>query len=829
MFQILRFRLCLLFFPVLLWGWERGLEASESPPSQGRISGVVLDRAGEFLSDVFVTLENPGSPRRLTTQTDLEGRFDLDIGKVVRFVMAFEREGFRSTKRDFRMDQSGHLEIEIIMLSLSEAVVQERIMVIGEASAAARLPGSAHYLDRQEGSPQVFDDVHKLLREVPGVNLREEEGFGLRPNIGMRGTGSERSSKITMMEDGVLIAPAPYSAPAAYYFPVMGRMKAVEIRKGSSQIKYGPRSTGGALNLVSKDIPRGFEVDGDLAVSKNTTGRARLAIGSSTPRFGWLLETYQLSTDGFKQLDGGGDTGARIGDYLGKMRFNSSTSASVYQQLELKVGMTSQESNETYLGLTDEDFGRNPLRRYSASRLDRFDSKHEQVQITYLVAPFRRVDITTTAYRNQFHRNWYKLQSVEGTGISEVLEDPGDFVNELAILKGAESQADALAVRANNRRYYSQGIQSVIGVQLDSAVSKHLLEVGIRYHQDQEDRFQHEDGFRMTRGRMVRTRAGAPGSQSNRLGDATALAVFAQDTLQRGRLSVMPGIRFEKIRLVRTDFSGTDPDRTRPTGIRENEVSALIPGLGFRFDWRTDLSLFGGLHKGFSPPSPGSSEATEFESSLNYEAGLGWTGRGLELQGLGFFNDYANLLGTDTLSSGGSGEGGLFNGGRARVWGAELSGSTDLAGSRLGGIRLPLRFAYTLTEGRFLENFDSDFEPWGSVSAGDHMPYLARHQLFVGLSLQAPRWRLHLDSSLVGRMRTVAGQGPVPTSESTDAPLLFGLSGEYDLMSEKRAVTLFVTVQNLTNQAYIAARRPAGARPGLPRMLMGGIKFHLGR
>ena len=258
MFQILRFRLCLLFFPVLLWGWERGLEASESPPSQGRISGVVLDRAGEFLSDVFVTLENPGSPRRLTTQTDLEGRFDLDIGKVVRFVMAFEREGFRSTKRDFRMDQSGHLEIEIIMLSLSEAVVQERIMVIGEASAAARLPGSAHYLDRQEGSPQVFDDVHKLLREVPGVNLREEEGFGLRPNIGMRGTGSERSSKITMMEDGVLIAPAPYSAPAAYYFPVMGRMKAVEIRKGSSQIKYGPRSTGGALNLVSKDIPRGF-------------------------------------------------------------------------------------------------------------------------------------------------------------------------------------------------------------------------------------------------------------------------------------------------------------------------------------------------------------------------------------------------------------------------------------------------------------------------------------------------------------------------------------------------------------------------------------------
>ena len=806
-----------------------GLEAQDAVQPPGQISGVVMDRSGAPLANVLVALEDQNSPDQAVTRTDQQGLFRLETEKSSRFLVTFEREGFRSVARDLLLPRGGSAEMEMVMLALAEAVVRDRIMVIGDASGVARLPGSAHYLDRLEGENLAFDDIHQLLRQVPGINIQEEEGFGLRPNIGIRGTGSERSSNITLMEDGVLIAPAPYAAPAAYYFPVTGRMQAVEVRKGSSQIKYGPRTNGGALNLVSRDIPSRFEVNGNLGLGANATGKAQVMAGDATARFGWLLQTYQLSTDGFKELDGGGNTGVRIGDYLAKVRFNSDASSSVYQQLELKVGKTSQESRETYLGLTDEDFDRNPLRRYSASQRDRFDSDHEQYQLTYLIAPSDKFDITTSVYRNNFSRNWYKLQSVAGSDISDVLETPDGFPNELAILKGADTQEDALNVRANNRRYYSQGIQSVVGVHLDTGRSNNLLEIGLRYHQDQEDRFQHEDGFQMRGGRMVPTSSGIPGSQSNRIGDATALAFFAQNTMERGRWSVTPGFRFENIHLLRTDFAGSDPDRGIPTATRENEVSVFIPGIGFRFDWRADLQLFGGLHKGFSPPGPGSAEETRPELSLNYEGGLRWASRGFEIQAAGFFNDYSNLLGTDTLASGGTGEGDSFNGGRARVGGAEVSGSVDLAGSALGRLRLPLRFAYTLTEGQFRQDFHSDFQPWGTVRAGDHIPYLARHQLFTGLSLEAPRWRLHVDSSLVSRMRTQAGQGAIPERQSTDAHLVFGFSGEYDLRAEKQAVTLFVTVQNLSDQAYIVARRPAGVRPGLPRTLMGGIKFKLGR
>ena len=332
----------------------------------------------------------------------------------------------------------------------------------------------------------------------------------------------------------------------------------------------------------------------------------------------------------------------------------------------------------------------------------------------------------------------------------------------------------------------------------------------------------------MVNGRMVLTTSGAPGSQANRISDAKAWALFLQDKIEWGRWSLTPGLRYENIDLVRTDFFKDDPNRSTPKSIRKNSVAVLIPGVGASFRVNTRLGLFGGVHKGFSPPGPGSTEDTKAEESINYEFGVRAQSRPANFQLTGFFNNYDNLLGADTLATGGTGEGDLFNGGEVKVIGLEASGDTDLGKALNVNFRIPVRFAYTFTEAEFRNSFTSAFKPWGDVVAGDALPYLPRHQFYANFGLEKVRWRLHLEGNYVSQMRTKAGQGFVSASQATDAYLTFGLSGEYDLKVEE-GTTLFLAVRNLTDREYIVARRPAGARPGLPRTIMGGIKFKLGR
>ena len=130
--------------------------------------------------------------------------------------------------------------------------------ILGSKFEAKNRTGSAYFLSKKELQQQNYTDINRVLGQVPGVSIYEEDGFGLRPNISLRGTSPERSSKINTMEDGVLIAPAPYSASAAYYFPNVNRMQSVELLKGSSQIQYGPNTTGGAINFISTEIPNDF-------------------------------------------------------------------------------------------------------------------------------------------------------------------------------------------------------------------------------------------------------------------------------------------------------------------------------------------------------------------------------------------------------------------------------------------------------------------------------------------------------------------------------------------------------------------------------------------
>src|SRR6056297_576981 len=160
------------------------------------------------------------------------------------------------------------------------------VTIIGSAEAARDIGGSAHFVGPEELERFRYGDIHRILRSVPGVYLQDEDDFGHRPNIGIRGSGQDRSSRIAVLEDGVLIAPAPYSAPAAYYFPNVRRMYAVEVLKGPSSIPVGPRTIGGAINLLSTPIPDELGATGDFFYGQNDTQDAHFVGGGSDERFG---------------------------------------------------------------------------------------------------------------------------------------------------------------------------------------------------------------------------------------------------------------------------------------------------------------------------------------------------------------------------------------------------------------------------------------------------------------------------------------------------------------------------------------------------------------
>ncbi len=704
----------------------------------------------------------------------------------------------------------------------------ETIVVVGRSIDAARVPGSATVIDARSLATFDHGDINRILRQAPGVNIQEEDGNGLFPNIGLRGTTVERSENVTLLEDGILIAPAPYAAPAAYYFPTAGRMAAVEVVKGAIAVRHGPRTVGGAINLRSTPIPEA-PLAGLLSgrYGEHDSYEGHAWVGGSSGAFGALIETFHAGSDGFKQLDSGGNTGYRTSDYVVKLRAATPEDSAVPQSLELKLGYTDTHADETYLGLTDADFAVTPYRRYAASAEDRFDSTHKQAMLTHK-AEFGGATLSTVAYLNRFKRNWRKLNDLnlgDGRGFLSphtLFDNPAIAANALGIdiLGGdVDSAAGALRVRNNNRRYESWGIQTGLSLPFETGNVAHVLDVSMRWHEDKEDRLQHDELFQMLDGDMVLTSVRPTGSNANRVAKGRGFAVFIKDTIEIGALTLVPGLRYESIELVRLDYSTSDP--TRALGVTrrlENDLSVVVPALGATYDLTPEVRLLAGISRGFAPPAPGS-EARE-EKSWNYEAGVRYARGATQAEVIAFFNNYSNILGSCTNAVGcTTGDiGDQFNGGKVDVKGVEASASTTVALG--GGLSLPLSVNYTLTDASFRQQFVSDF--FGTVNIGDRLPYIPRHQLNASLGLAAAKWSVTLSANHVSAVRTEAGRGTIPQSEKVGARTVFDLAASYWLTD---GLKLFGRVDNLFDNEYEVARRPLGLRPGKPQTIIGGLSY----
>ncbi|MGY8928515.1 MAG: TonB-dependent receptor family protein [Flavobacteriales bacterium] len=722
------------------------------------------------------------------------------------------------------------------MVSMWHGIPEATVSAVGLASGASGLdevPGSLHLITTKELKRFSYTDPLRTLRTVAGVNITEEDGFGLRPNIGLRGSGTERSSRITIMEDGVLIAPAPYTASSAYYFPSIARMSSVEILKGSSQIAFGPQTASGAINLISTQIPDVETASFSMSHGSFKNRYVHMYVGnsvtSSKGTFGYLIEFLEIGSDGFKTLDNDDPTGFIKSDRLAKLKWSSPVSASVQQSLQLKLADVTETSQETYLGLSEVDFAISPFRRYAASAQDVMNTEQTQTVLTHTVAPSKRLEIKTDIYRTTFHRNWYKLdRAVDSTGttiaLGEILNSPDDFSEGYSYLTGSSTIGSAgLDVKANNRNYFAEGIQSRLIYTFGKAEVKNRIIFGSRFHRDLVDRFQWRDRYSMDNGTMELVTPGIHGTAGNRVESASALANYLRATLHFGDFTLTPGLRHENISFERYDYGSSDLERLGNGDYRVNSVSVLLPGVGLNYQISSALDVFTGVHRGFIPP--GSKPETEPELSINSELGVRFSHRYVSAQMVIFSNNYSNLLGADLNASGGTGSGDLFNGGSAMANGLEFELSVDpLSGLPLDHFSMPVRIAYTYTDATFTNAFDSDFGAWGDVEVGDALPYLAPHQLSLVTSLEHEKFAIDISGRYTSAMRTIAGQGVILLSESTDESLIFDMGIRYEV-SNHLNVNLGVT--NLLDRTYAVARRPYGLRPNMPRALRIGVSVNI--
>ena len=689
----------------------------------------------------------------------------------------------------------------------------EEIVVIGSEDEIVKVPGSGALLTEDDLERFDYVDLHQTLSSIPGMYVREEDGFGLRPNIGIRGATPDRSQKITILEDGILITPAPYSAPAAYYVPNISRIENIEVLKGPSAISQGPHTVAGAINFVTKPLEETSNQI-DVSFGSDEYYKVQGLLSGVEERTAWQLDLNSFGSAGFKDLDSGGDTGFVRSEANLKIQHDFDSKRE--QRIVFKLGWADEDADETYLGLTDADFALEPTRRYRASQLANFETDHLTFHLNYGVRFSEELSLNTKVYWHEFNRAWKKLDGfIDGPPLQRVLTSPSLFTNEYLLLKGDRdsdrSDKDTLDVTTNDRSFNSMGIQVTAKYELSTGSIDHQIAAGFRYHYDEVDRDHRQEGYFMVSGLMVSDEQNR-GSKVQNHAETDAYSLFLSDQISFGQFTMTLGVRHEEIEGEKINLQ---------TNLEtENDQSKTTGGLGFSWQVSNDFNVIAGVYDGFSPAAPGSN--AEPEETTNFEYGIRYRGEYGNLDLIGFFSDYENLLGRCRVSDPPPCvPGAEYNGGAVEVAGAELSYDKEIEIS--ADLLLTLSFNYTYTESAFQETFLSGFSQWGLVRKGDSLPYLPEHMGRIELGVIGSNWSVVAAYRSQSEMREEPGRGDIEDGLHADQYGIVDLTGTWRINQQWEAQLLLL---NAFDEDAIVSHRPYGARPSKPLTAVGRVKYN---
>ncbi len=687
--------------------------------------------------------------------------------------------------------------------TIAGAELEPVIVVIGRKANLDAIPGSGTVLERAILEESHVFSVNEALRKVPGVFARDEEGFGLRPNLGIRGLNPTRSSKLLMLEDGIPLAYAPYGDNASYYHPPVNRFERIEVLKGSSQILFGPQTLGGLVNYITPGVPA--DLAGNLSATVGSEDYLEFhgELGDTLGPTGYILNGTWKESEGTRD---------NMHFQVGDLNLKVVQQLTDRQALTLRGNYYDEDSQITYTGLTLAEWRDDP--RGNPFENDHMYATRWGTSATHLFEMNDSTTLTTSAYYTYFNRDWWRQSSNSGQRPNDASDPACGGMANLNAGCGNEGRL---------RQYWTAGIEPRVEVNHEMFGVRNVTDAGFRLHQEHQYRVQANGDTPGARRAGTGRNAGIR-EDSDR--DVNAWSGFAQNRFDLGRWTVTPGLRFEHVDYERVDhLLGTRGTAT---------VDEWIPGIGATFEPVAGTTVFAGVHRGFSPPGVadiitplGGSVDLDPEYSWNYELGVRSDVRsGLYAEATLFRLDFENQI-VPASVAGGTGAA-LTSAGQTLQDGLEVAGNVESTGFVDWPVDVFGRLSWTwLWTAEYVGERYSAIPGFTNVSVtGNRLPYTPEQLLAATLGMRA---RFGLSVEIEGVYTSSAYTDDLNTVEITpngqrgEMPgyTVWNLSANYPV--EAWNCNLFLTVKNVTDELYVVDMS-RGLVPGMPRLVQGGFE-----
>lgn len=768
------------------------------------LEGNVRDITLSAVPGVRVDIQLPPSGPRWTISTDIAGHFQMRLPSAGEYSWFASRAGFGSQRGSLKVIDGAApaLDIELKPAVLAQEILVSANLIAGTPEVVSNTPGSVDVLDSAAlRQAQVFS-FDEALRKVAGISTRGEEGFSLRPNIGIRGLNPTRSRNVLMLEDGVPLAYAPYGDNASYYHPPVDRYDSIEVVKGSGQIAWGPNTVGGVLNYVTPTIPD--HASGSLAV----TGGNRDYLNAHA-RFGGTWKGAGLLLDAVRKQGEGARDNVRSG--LTDINLKLLATVATRHALAFKTNYYAEDSRLTYSGLRLDEW--NADARQNPFRNDAFYGDRWGASMTHTTALTPNVIANTNVYGSVFMRDWWRQSSNSGQRPNDAADPACAGMANLNTTCGNEGRL---------RKYYTWGIDPRLRATHSLFGVRNELDLGFRAHFETQERIQRNGDTPLARaGRTVednqRTTQGYSGHIQNRF--------------HFGNVIVTPGLRLEHVR-----YSRTNRLFNNGTGVfGDTSLTQAIPGVGLAWNPSGWLTLFTGMHRGFAPPraediinNSGGFVELDAEMSWNYEAGArARLHRNVSVDAAYFRLDYSNQIIPASLA-GGAGSA-LTSAGETEHSGMELTGRYDARNVFGSGNSLWFRGAWTwIPVARFDgRRFSSVSGFAGTLVTGNRLPYAPGSLLNASIGWSHRRGV----NALVEMVQTGRQFGDdlntvnsAPDGQRGALPGNVIWNATFNVPMEAWRTTAFVTVKNLGDRLALVDRS-RGMLPGSPRLIQAGFKW----